>query len=153
MKLFFLLFIASLQCVAQDTLRVAVKKQKHRFPIWTYHQKNVTTDGISLGLASWVGSENSNANGIKIELIGAGILSPLFPQSPVSQDDEIFNKKLKQPITETVNGLVVSATGTICGTCNTNGLIIGGVGNYNYKLNGLVVACFSNFTEITKEYK
>ncbi|MEQ1732735.1 MAG: hypothetical protein ABL940_03630 [Bacteroidia bacterium] len=144
MKLFFLLFIASLQCVAQDTVKTSVKKQRHRFPIWTYHQKNVTTHGVSLGLGSFAdGTNSANTNGVKIELIGAGIVMPFIPQSFVPTNDNDFSKDIKDTLSEKINGIVISASGTVC-DCRTNGLVLGAIFHYNTKVNGASISLAMN---------
>ncbi len=64
------------------------KKKRNLFPIWTYHQKNINIHGISLGIGSNLANPRyANTNGIKIEIIGAGIIIPLIPNNPVAQSE------------------------------------------------------------------
>jgi hypothetical protein len=124
------------------------QKQKNKFPIWTYHQKNVNIYGVSLGIGT--GSQtpkSTNTNGAKIELIGFGILMPLMPDSPVAESDSVFQGLRKEPISETINGLAISATGTFC-DCVTNGVSAGFIGQYNYKINGISGALVMNMLQI-----
>lgn len=60
----FILLILTLASFGQDIER------KNRYLFWTYHQRNVNTNGVSLGIGSFGESMNSYTNGLKIELIG-----------------------------------------------------------------------------------
>lgn len=124
-----------------------VDKRKNYFPIWTYHQKNINIHGISLGIGT-VREEprNTNTNGIKIEIIGAGIVIPLIPQSPVAQNDSEFIKLANEPISEVINGLSISVSGTVC-DCITNGINIGLIGNINFQVNGITMSLLMNFSQ------
>lgn len=75
-------------------------ERKNRYLVWTYHQKNINTNGISLGLGSFNESMNSYTNGLKIELIGMGILLPLIPKSPIPNSEIEYDKLMTNPISE-----------------------------------------------------
>ena len=109
----------------------------NRFPIWTFHEKDVNIHGISVGLGSTIISErNTNTNGIKLELIGLGIFVPLVPDIPT------FEKQHS----ERINGLSLSALGTVC-DCLTNGVSVGGGGQINYQVNGISLSAMMNITQ------
>lgn len=124
-----------------------VDRRKNYFPIWTYHQKNSSIHGISVGIGT-VRAERryTNTNGIKIELIGAGIAIPLIPNSPVAQNDSAFIKLAQEPISEIINGISISASGTVC-DCLTNGINVGLIGHINFQINGITAALFMNFSQ------
>lgn len=125
-----------------------VRKVKNYSPLWTFHQKNLNIHGISLGIGtSRSEPRNTNTNGIKIEIIGAGLIIPLIPQSPVVQNDSEFIKLSQEPISEVINGLGLSAFGTVC-DCITNGINLGLIGHYNFKVNGISASLFMNFSQI-----
>ena len=91
----------------------------NRFPIWTFHEKNVNIHGISVGLVSDIQNErNTNTNGIRLELIGLGILVPMIPDFPTFEEQ----------CSERINGLNLFTLGTVC-DCLINGLSIGGGGH------------------------
>ena len=78
------------------TLIASVANRQHRklrFPVWTFHQKNIDIYGVSLGLAS-TGADvmNTYTTGIKIELFGLGLAVPLISRSPVAEDDSAFHE-------------------------------------------------------------
>jgi hypothetical protein len=109
----------------------------NRFPLWTFHKKDVNIHGISVGLWSDIQNErNTNTNGIRLELIGLGIFSPMIPDFPTFEEQR----------SERINGLSLSATGTVC-DCLTNGLSAGFVGQINYQVNGISMAMLLNLTE------
>ena len=108
----------------------------NRFPVWTYHEKNVNIHGISIGLVSTIISErNTNTNGIKLELIGLGVFTPLIPEFP----------KFENGDSERINGLSFSASGTVC-DCLTNGLSVGAIGQINNQVNGISATMLMNVT-------
>ena len=107
----------------------------NRFPIWTFHEKNVNIHGISVGLLTSIISErNTNTNGIRLELIGLGILAPMIPDYP-----EFGNQR-----SERINGLSLSILGTV-GDCLINGLSIS-AGQIMYQVNGISFVMFMNLT-------
>jgi hypothetical protein len=124
------------------------QKQKNIFPIWTYHQKNVNIYGVSLGIGTLMKSpKNTNTTGIKIEIPGIGLFMPLIPTSLVAENETAFQLLKKEPISEHINGLAISASGTAC-DCITNGISVGFVGQYNFKVNGVSGAVFMNMLQI-----
>jgi hypothetical protein len=130
-----------------ETNLSAQHKKKNYFPFGTYHKDSINIDGISVGLGTWGDRvKNTNTNGIKIEAIGLGILVPLIPHSPIVEDDSSWQALQKEPISERINGLVISASGTVC-HCITNGISVGYAGQINYKLNGFSYAGFFNFSQ------
>lgn len=100
-----------------------IVKTKNYFPIWTFHQDSINIHGISIGLWSLNNPPRfTNTNGIKFELIGIGMFLPLIPQSPIVNSDSAYLKLKIEPLSEKINGLNLSTTGTVC-HCLTNGLI------------------------------
>lgn len=105
----------------------------NRFPIWTFHEKNVNIHGISVGFFSTDNERNTNTNGVRLELIGLGVFAPLIPQYPT------FGEKRS----ERINGLNLSALGTV-GDCLINGLSVGIGGQINYQVNGITLSGMMN---------
>lgn len=125
-----------------------IAQKKNYFPAWSYHKKNINIHGASLGLWS-VRTEPryTNTNGIKVELLGIGALMPLIPQSPVAQNDSTFELLRAEPLSERINGINLSASGTAC-DCTTNGIAAGFIGQIQFKVNGISATLFMNFTQI-----
>jgi hypothetical protein len=122
--------------------------KRNYFPIWTYHQKNVNIHGVSVGLGTAsVNVRNVNTNGVKVELLGVGLLVFMIPRSPIAQDREEFDTLMKSPISERINGAVISATGTVC-DCKINGLTLGPLAQINRQVNGISLSVYMNFTQI-----
>lgn len=123
-------------------------KRKNYFPIWTFHQENANIHGLSVGLANINETpKNTYTNGIKLELIGLGIIIPLIPSSPGPENDSMYNETMNQPISERINGVVLSLSGTVC-DCSTNGFIIGAVGHINRQVNGASIALLFNHSTL-----
>ena len=115
----------------------AYGQNANRFPVWTYHKKNVNIHGISVGLGSSIESErNTNTNGIKLELIGLGLFVPFQPEYP----------DFKNGYSERINGLSLSAMGTVC-DCLTNGLSVGAIAQTNNRVNGISATMYTNITD------
>ena len=130
------------------TTSVFGQDRKNYFPLWTNHQENSNIHGISIGLGSFGDTpKNTYTNGIRIEIIGAGILVPLIPNSPIAANDSIFESLRMLPISEKINGLNLSTTGTFC-NCTTNGLSAGFIGQINYKINGFSSSLMMNYAQI-----
>jgi hypothetical protein len=124
-----------------------IEKKRNYIPLWTYHDFDINIHGISVGLFSWNEyAKNTNTNGIKIEFIGAGILIPLIPNSPIVNDDSEFVNLRNKRLSEEINGLSLSVTGTWC-DCLTNGASIGLIGQINYQVNGISASNSMNFTQ------
>jgi hypothetical protein len=90
--------------------------------------------------------KHTNTNGFKLEIIGAGIAVPLIPHSPVVDNDSSFQQIKKDTISERINGISLSASGTVC-DCIINGISTGLIGQIVYNVNGISGAFF-NFTQI-----
>jgi hypothetical protein len=121
--------------------------RKNYFPIWTFHQDSINIHGISLGLGTFSQEPRfTNTNGIKFELIGAGILVPLFPSSPIPETDSAYFELNNKPLSERINGLNLSASGTVC-HCETNGISLGFIGQVNHRINGVSASFFMNFSQ------
>lgn len=121
--------------------------QKNHFPAWTFHQDSINIHGISVGL--WSINEKpryTNTNGIKYELIGVGIALPLIPNSPIVETEEDFKKLSQDPLSEKINGLSLSTSGTVC-HCVTNGLTAGFIGQINFKVNGISASLVMNLVQ------
>jgi hypothetical protein len=122
--------------------------KKTYFPAWTFQQRNASIYGISAGL--WNYSEkpkNTTTNGLRLSLIGEGILLPLLPQSPIADNDSLFQVFIKEPISERINGISLSGTGN-AGEYSINGIALGTVGQLNKKVNGISAAAFVNCAQI-----
>ena len=120
--------------------------QSNYFPLWTYHQNNINIHGISVGAGSLrMEPRQTNTNGLKIELIGAGLLVFFAGSDPLESVDSLFLRGYL--ISEKINGISFSSTGTVC-ECTTNGLNLGVMGNVNYKINGVNIAGLVNYTQI-----
>jgi len=114
------------------------------FPVWSYHSSNTNILGLSLGFAtpgfpSQDNVRNTNSYGIKVELIGWGFVSPLFPESPVAKSSQEFATLNEDPLSENIYGLSISLSGTFC-DCKTVGVSVGGVGQYNFQVDGLSIS-------------
>lgn len=124
-----------------------IEKRKNYFPIWTFHKDSINIHGISVGLWTFnTGPKHTNTNGIKIELIGVGILIPLIPKSPIVTSDSAFIKLKQEHLSERINGLNLSTSGSAC-QCLTNGLTAGFMGQIHFQVNGISTSLFMNFTQ------
>ena len=140
----FLFTLVFLQVSAQDSISV---KRSHRFPIWSFHTINKTIDGISFGLGTIPNKyRNVNTNGIKIELIGVGFFTSMVPKSPIAHNDTGYFKMMSVPLSETVNGIALSAFGTAADE-KVNGITLGFWGQYLTQMNGFGAVCFVNFVQ------
>lgn len=134
-----LLIIVGL-CTIYNSLQA--QKRKNFFPAGTYHRNNSSIHGISVGIFTEP-QKFGNTNGIKIEAIGLGIALPLAPSSPIAAHKQEYDSIMRQPIKGRTNGLVLSASGTIC-DCKTNGVSLGYIGQLNRIVNGLSAAMMLN---------
>jgi hypothetical protein len=108
--------------------------------VYTFQKNNVIINGISVGL--WSHSDeprNTTSNGLRLEIPGIGILAPIMPRSPISESDSAHYYKSIEPISEKINGVNLSLTGTVC-NCSVNGITVGGMGQVIYKVNGISAA-------------
>jgi hypothetical protein len=119
-----------------------------RLPVWTFHQRNLEIYGVSLGAFSVEGwPENTHTNGVKIEVIGLGLAIGLAPHSPIAINDSAFQIIQTEASSEQVNGLSLSASGTVC-NCTINGGSLGLIGQVTHKMNGISAVMFFNFAQI-----
>jgi hypothetical protein len=124
-----------------------VVKRKNYFPIWTFHKDSINIHGISVGLWTFnTEPKFTNTNGIKLELIGLGILIPSIKESPIVETDSAFIKLKQEHLSERINGLNLSALGSIC-HCLTNGLAAGFMNQIHFQVNGISTSPFMNFTQ------
>lgn len=133
---------------AQNIDSVAAGKPMNVFPIWTYHHKNTIIHGISIGLwNTGHPTKISNTNGIKIELIGLGLFTPLMPQSPIPDEDSAIRNYLTNTPHERINGISISTTGATS-EFDINGISIGGIGQIQRKVNGISLALCINLIAV-----
>ena len=127
---------------------VQAQKKKIYFPAWAFQQKNANIYGISVGLWNYSDKpKNTTTNGLRLSLIGEGILLPLVPQSPIAENDSLFQVFKKEPISERINGISLTGTGN-AGSYSINGVALGFVGQLNNKVNGISAGIFMNFAQI-----
>lgn len=115
---------------------------KKRYLIWTFHAKNTTVNGISLGAFPNLNDKNRfvKTNGIRLEIPGFGFLAPLGNGSHISKIDSVSGKfnRSDYKFDEIINGINIS-TGTI-GEVNYNGITIGAIAQFGKLNNGIALA-------------
>jgi hypothetical protein len=121
---------------------------KNYFPAATFHQANAKITGVSFGIFSGLSEKHTNVltNGLRLELIGIGLLLPLAPRSPIDERDSLIQIR-EVRFTEKINGLNLSGSGTACDDCVVNGLTLGGIGQYLYAANGISISIVGIITE------
>lgn len=123
------------------------KHHKDYFPIWTFYQDSIRIHGVSIGLLTDnVGAGNTLTNGLRIELLGTGFLLPIMPSSPVADSEEELESVFARGISQKVNGINLSATGT-AGSCYVNGISAGAVGQILLQVNGVAVSGLMNLIQ------
>lgn len=141
------IFSIFLICLIAQSAYAQLPKRKTYFPAWSYHQRNSNINGFSVGLGSFANSPvNVHSNGIRIEAIGAGIMVPLIPRSPIPTSDTINVTLEPENISEVINGINIATTGSVC-DCVTSGINLGLVGHINYQINGFTAAILMNFVQ------
>jgi hypothetical protein len=133
MKRIFIQLIISVLVILNTT---KVQSQT-RFPIWTFHEKDVNIYGLSFGAFSTINNElNTNTYGVRLEVPGLGFLFTLFPS----------DMNLKPDFTsERIYGINFSLTGSF--GCNTvYGINLNGISGYTIKTTGLSISLFSNLS-------
>jgi hypothetical protein len=115
---------------------------KKRFLVWTFHTKNTTVNGISVGAFPNL-TENSRyvkTNGIRLEIPGFGFLAPIGNGSPISRIDSVSGKfnRSDYKFDEIINGINIS-TGTV-GKVNYNGITIAAIAQFGQLNNGIALA-------------
>ncbi|MES2765304.1 MAG: hypothetical protein V4642_05520 [Bacteroidota bacterium] len=146
MIIFIILILLSVSS-AFSQIDSTIKENPNIFPIWTFHDDSVNIHGFSIGISTLKSDINTHTNGIKIELIGAGLFYPLFPSHPTALDESSFQTIKAGPIAQRINGLNLSMSGTWC-HCITNGLLIGAVSQYNFQVNGISGSFITNISQI-----
>ena len=117
-------------------------------PVWSYHDHNASVVGLSAGLGTVLNqSRNTNSYGVRIEIVGVGILSPLLPHSPTVSNENEFDDLRSEPLSEHIYGFNISLTGTFC-DCKTVGLTVGGIGQYNFQVSGLSASLVVNLVQV-----
>ena len=122
-------------------------QSKTRFPVWTFNTKNTHVYGLSAGYTTTRHTENVTSNGVRFELIGLGLLLPLIPDVPISQDSAGHERFLQEKPMERVNGINLSPLGAGC-LCVVSGLNIFGPGSVTRQVNGIAAGGIMNITEI-----
>lgn len=148
MKVYFLLILMSIGCFAQNNFESTNEDGFSIVSIWAFKQTEKNVDGVSIGLASYSDDEQDGAvNGLKVELIGMGILLPLIPRSPiVGNATALVDYRVNNGI-QPVNGISLSGTGSIC-NCLINGISAGLIGQMNYKVNGFSASIEMNLAQV-----
>jgi hypothetical protein len=127
-----------MRCIVAQEKKIAV-------PFGTFQTSNLTTYGLSIGIASGAKEiTNNKTNGIRLELIGLGLLVPIIPQSPIISSDKELHP---DSVSEEINGLNLSATGSVC-NCRINGVSVGYVGEIVYQVNGFSATAIMNFVQV-----
>lgn len=137
------------EILKQEPQITELPKRVNRFPVGTYHKKNQNINGLSVGLFSLGlddGDRNVKTNGIKIEAVGLGLILPLISRSPVAETEKAFKSEMSGEPAERVNGLSLSASGTVC-DCITNGLSLGVIGQVNRQVNGVSLSILGNLAQ------
>lgn len=134
-------FLSSFVSVSQE------RKKRNIFPIWTYHRKNTNIHGLSLGAFTVFDEPRKvKTNGIKLELIGVGLLLPMIPQSPIVTTDSNYINWMRSEASERINGINLSVSGSVC-ECKTNGIVIGGYAQIHREINGLSASLVMNLIQ------
>jgi len=116
-------------------------EQEQRYFFWPFNSENTTIYGISFddlnsdGQAKFV-----RTNGLRLELLGLGVLLPAANGSPITGADTIIYTS--HFCEEIVNGLSIS-TGSF-GDFSYNGVAISVTAQYGPELNGIALAGISN---------
>jgi hypothetical protein len=115
--------------------------RENHFPAATFHQSNAKITGISFGIFTGLSENDTNVitNGLRLELVGTGLLLPLAPHGPVYKDENLIPLK-DVMFTEKINGLNLSGSGTIGDDCIVNGLTVGAIGQCLYATNGISIS-------------
>jgi len=142
-----LLTVSTSAAVAQ------IKERQNHFPLGTFHKKNSNINGMSVGLYSGIDEgekddqyRNVQTNGIRLEAIGLGLLLPLIPNSPISENGNTLNTEDSRGPSEVINGFNLSPAGTVC-DCVTNGISAGAIGQMSRQVNGISASIILNITD------
>jgi hypothetical protein len=128
-----LIILSSTKSFSQDY------NESKRYIFGTFHTRNTTINGISIGAFPSFSDEKRfiRTNGIRLEIPGIGPIIPLFADNiiPRENTDEI------------INGLNISG-GTI-GNINYNGITLGLAAQSGTKINGIALTGLCNGITIT----
>ena len=148
MKVYFLLILMSIGCFAQNDYQNTKDINTSVVSFWAFKQKKIKVNGLSMGVATFADDEQKRiVNGLKIEVLGMGILLPLMPKSPILEDASLLEDYSSNNDIQQVNGFSLSGSGSIC-DCLINGVSAGYIGQLNYKVNGFSVSAAMNFAQI-----
>lgn len=126
--------------------QVEVGKKRNYIPAWTFQQDNINIHGISVGLfPAAKESKGTSTNGVRLELIGPGIVLPLIRGSLLATTEKEFAELNKMPLSEKVNGLNLSG-GTFC-QCKANGLTVSAIAQNYVQVNGVATSLFLNISQ------
>lgn len=115
-------------------------QNKNRYIIGTFHEKNTTIYGVSMGAFSTLATNfNAKTYGLRLEVPGIGFLFMLFPN----------DFELNQPKKETIYGINISLTGGL-GANEVIGLNLNGIVSYDYNQTGLSLAALANSSNFTQ---
>ena len=139
-KLLFSLILISFSNISFSQLQ----KRKVFFPVGSFQKENAVINGLSVGL--WTEDRpprNTISNGIRLEVPGYGFAAPMIGSSPISENDSAFKARMNDTLSEKINGINISATGTFC-DCTVSGITIGSLGQILRKVNGFSCSTFIN---------
>src|SRR5690606_32136777 len=93
------------------TSTVFGQKRKAYFPVWTSHQKNANVYGVSAGISDFIfDPENTHTYGMRLSLLGEGILAFAIPSSPIPENDSLFEEYQQDTATQKVVGINLSGS-------------------------------------------
>lgn len=119
-------------------------KPDRRLLLGSFHRHHHKITGISYGL--WSGSRkprNTTTSGLRLEILGEGIILPLLPGDPLATNDSEFIAVMHDTASEKIRGINLSATGSWC-DCNITGISMGIIGEIFTKVRGISAAFFIN---------
>ncbi|MEI6949065.1 hypothetical protein V9K67_17920 [Paraflavisolibacter sp. H34] len=123
------------------------QEKQHYFPVFTFHKKNANIHGVSLGFWNFSSKpRNTTTNGLRLSLIGEGIVVPFVAQDPLADNDSLLQEVRANPVSERVNGISFSTLGN-AGAYAINGMALGYVGHFHQQVNGISVAAL-NFSQL-----
>ncbi|WP_341836964.1 hypothetical protein WJU16_03645 [Chitinophaga pollutisoli] len=139
------IFLLSLLMLA--FLPTRAQHRPARFPLWTFHERNVRIYGISVGAYSLNENANTTTNGIRVEAPGAGLLLSLMPRAPWDTAHGTTPETFPEDkFPQQANGINISALGGVC--YRVNGISIGGLTQINWRVNGISVSAMINACEV-----
>ncbi len=113
-------------------------KMRTRGPVWYVPAEDTRVIGVGVNVFTVPTVTNSFVNGVRIEVIGPGIVLPLAPDtaSPCWETREEYLANVSAP-GENVYGLELSGTGTLM-EGRIVGISLGWIGSIKNKVTGLV---------------